>query len=248
MQRSLHPQESHANFEMSLRDQLIAAQSSQPPPLQPTTHQTATTTQTYASSNSSSPHDEQQIDPSISASEERSYDITMSGNLDDALAAMANAANSGRRELSTSKRAAQNRAAQRAFRQRKEAYIDKLEKQVKDYRVMESDFKTLQQENYALREYILSLQGRLLETSSDLPPPPPQVTLQNPNSHSDSHHDQLRKEPTKHARTPKPNTMGSSIPNLTVPTTQSLPPTAVRQLQATAAQAGGFGEGEGSSG
>lgn len=83
----------------------------------------------------------------------------------------------GKRELSTSKRAAQNRAAQRAFRQRKEGYIKKLEEQVKDFQNMEHNYKTLQNENYQLREYILSLQSRLLENQADFPPPPSHVNL-----------------------------------------------------------------------
>ncbi|UZP45493.1 hypothetical protein NXS19_013305 [Fusarium pseudograminearum] len=49
-----------------------------------------------------------------------------------------------KRELSQSKRAAQNRAAQRAFRQRKEGYIKKLEQQVREYMDMEQSFKSLQ--------------------------------------------------------------------------------------------------------
>lgn len=60
-------------------------------------------------------------------------------------------ARKGKRELSTSKRAAQNRAAQRAFRQRKEGYIKKLEEQVKEFQNMEHNYKALQNENYQLR-------------------------------------------------------------------------------------------------
>jgi hypothetical protein len=103
-------------------------------------------------------------------------------------------ARKGKRELSTSKRAAQNRAAQvclrkacveftltdavqRAFRQRKEGYIKKLEEQVKDYQTMETNFRALQNENYQLREYILNLQSRLLENKTELPPPPSHVNL-----------------------------------------------------------------------
>lgn len=103
----------------------------------------------------------------------------------------------GKRELSTSKRAAQNRAAQvsqlptaasrstrrkltffqRAFRQRKEGYIKKLEEQVKEFGTMEQNYRSLQNENYQLREYILNLQSRLLENQSDIPPPPLHVNL-----------------------------------------------------------------------
>lgn len=81
----------------------------------------------------------------------------------------------GKRELSTSKRAAQNRAAQRAFRQRKEGYIKKLEEQVRDYGLLTENFKNVQAENYQLRDYIISLQSRLLESQGEVPPPPNNV-------------------------------------------------------------------------
>ncbi|EHY59367.1 hypothetical protein HRR83_001359 [Exophiala dermatitidis] len=81
----------------------------------------------------------------------------------------------GKRELSTSKRAAQNRAAQRAFRQRKEGYIKKLEEQVRDYQALSENFKAVQAENYQLRDYIINLQSRLLESQGEVPPPPSTV-------------------------------------------------------------------------
>lgn len=102
----------------------------------------------------------------------------------------------GKRELSTSKRAAQNRAAQvrllstvragdeivlirltkqRAFRQRKEGYIKKLEEQVREFAMLHENFKALQAENYQLRDYIISLQSRLLESQGEYPPPPANV-------------------------------------------------------------------------
>ncbi|RMD45009.1 hypothetical protein DV735_g18, partial [Chaetothyriales sp. CBS 134920] len=87
----------------------------------------------------------------------------------------------GKRELSTSKRAAQNRAAQRAFRQRKEGYIKKLEEQVRDYQVLSENFKAVQSENYQLRDYIINLQSRLLETQGEVPPPPSNVDGLSPN-------------------------------------------------------------------
>lgn len=42
---------------------------------------------------------------------------------------------------------------------------------------MEQNFKTMQSENYALREYVLHLQARLLDTQGDVPQPPPNVNL-----------------------------------------------------------------------
>ncbi|KAH7035576.1 uncharacterized protein B0I36DRAFT_347326 [Microdochium trichocladiopsis] len=92
----------------------------------------------------------------------------------------ADALNDGRkakRELSQSKRAAQNRAAQRAFRQRKEHYIKKLEQQVRDYTEMEQNYKAIQNDNYALREYVIQLQSRLLDVQIDPPQPPPNVNI-----------------------------------------------------------------------
>ncbi|KAF2650281.1 hypothetical protein K491DRAFT_697432 [Lophiostoma macrostomum CBS 122681] len=83
----------------------------------------------------------------------------------------------GRRELSTSKRAAQNRAAQRAFRQRKEEYIKQLKDQVKEFEQLCELYKTLQTENYQLRDYIISLQSRLLESQGEIPPAPAGVDL-----------------------------------------------------------------------
>jgi hypothetical protein len=94
--------------------------------------------------------------------------------------------NRAKRELSQSKRAAQNRAAQRAFRQRKEEYIKKLEQQVRDFGDVEQSYKQLQSENYALREYVIHLQSRLLDTQGDFPAPPPNVNL----SHSQGGHSQ----------------------------------------------------------
>ena len=64
---------------------------------------------------------------------------------------------------------------QRAFRQRKEGYIKKLEEQVRDYALLNENFKTLQAENYQLRDYIISLQSRLIESQGEYPQPPPNI-------------------------------------------------------------------------
>ncbi|THC99176.1 hypothetical protein EYZ11_001351 [Aspergillus tanneri] len=86
----------------------------------------------------------------------------------------------GKRPLSTSKRAAQNRAAQRAFRQRKESYIRKLEEQVKEFDRMSDGYKALQTENYQLREYIINLQSRLLDSQGEVPELPGNIDLSQP--------------------------------------------------------------------
>ncbi|PKX93446.1 uncharacterized protein P174DRAFT_513823 [Aspergillus novofumigatus IBT 16806] len=86
----------------------------------------------------------------------------------------------GKRPLSTSKRAAQNRAAQRAFRQRKEAHIRELEGKVKAYENMGEAIKALQAENYQLREYIINLQSRLLDSQGEVPELPGNIDLSQP--------------------------------------------------------------------
>ncbi|KAL8728494.1 MAG: hypothetical protein Q9181_005328 [Wetmoreana brouardii] len=95
----------------------------------------------------------------------------------------------GKRELSTSKRAAQNRAAQRAFRQRKEGHIKELEAQVKEYNGLAESYKTLQAENYQLRDYIISLQSRLIESQGEFPQPPSNIEInpQRPSAQSSQH-------------------------------------------------------------
>lgn len=47
---------------------------------------------------------------------------------------------------------------------------------------MEETFKEAQAENYALREYVLHLQSRLLELQGEYPPPPPNLTISHPHS------------------------------------------------------------------
>ncbi|KAL9589111.1 MAG: hypothetical protein Q9203_002100 [Teloschistes exilis] len=119
----------------------------------------------------------------------------------------------GKRELSTSKRAAQNRQAQRAFRQRKEGHIKHLEAQVKDYNSLSESYKTLQAENYQLRDYIISLQSRLIESQGEFPQPPSNIEISPQRPSGNAHSRELLGAPTA--------TMASS---------------AVRELQASAAQ------------
>ena len=120
--------------------------------------------------------------------------------------------------------------SQRAFRQRKEGYIKKLEEQVKEFQTMEQNFRALQNENYQLREYILNLQSRLLENQSDFPPAPSHINLRS-GSHpgssgaadsSSAVEQQLRREMQDQGR-----------PQVADPLRHD----AMRQLQAAAAQA-----------
>lgn len=69
---------------------------------------------------------------------------------------------------------------QRAFRQRKEEYIKQLKDQVKEFEQLCELYKTLQTENYQLRDYIINLQSRLLETQGEIPPAPAGVDLNRP--------------------------------------------------------------------
>lgn len=47
---------------------------------------------------------------------------------------------------------------------------------------MEGNLKGMQAENYALREYIISLQSRLLDAHGEYPQPPPNVNLAHPHA------------------------------------------------------------------
>lgn len=50
-----------------------------------------------------------------------------------------------------------------------------MEEQVRDYQVLSENFKAVQAENYQLRDYIINLQSRLLESQGEVPPPPSNV-------------------------------------------------------------------------
>ncbi|KAH4038633.1 hypothetical protein HBH98_059720 [Parastagonospora nodorum] len=148
-------------IEMSLREHLLAAGAGQP----------STQPLPQHSSPQGPPH---AIDPAIAG---QAYQMSQ-GAIDDGNTSEGRS--KGRRELSTSKRAAQNRAAQRAFRQRKEEYIKQLKDQVKEFEQLCELYKTLQTENYQLRDYIINLQSRLLETQGEIPPAPAGVDLNRP--------------------------------------------------------------------
>lgn len=76
---------------------------------------------------------------------------------------------------------------QRAFRQRKEGYIKKLEEQVRQLHVLEENFKTIQGENYSLREYVIHLQSRLIESQGEIPQPPANINLSHPRQDAMEH-------------------------------------------------------------
>ncbi|KAJ2009670.1 hypothetical protein GGI04_000242 [Coemansia thaxteri] len=60
-------------------------------------------------------------------------------------------ASSRRRGINSSKRAAQNRAAQRAFRLRRERYVTGLEEKARNYDRLEAAYLDMQRENHQLR-------------------------------------------------------------------------------------------------
>ncbi|MCJ1461250.1 hypothetical protein MMC28_011632 [Mycoblastus sanguinarius] len=128
-------------------------------------------------SNTASPH-HHNIDPAIAGSGIMNPSAGDSGGDDNG----SDGRKSGKRELSTSKRAAQNRAAQRAFRQRKEGHIKSLETQVREFNHLNENYKALQAENYQLRDYIISLQSRLLESQGEYPQPPSNIEIPHPTS------------------------------------------------------------------
>ncbi|KAI8360756.1 hypothetical protein EDC96DRAFT_445175 [Choanephora cucurbitarum] len=66
------------------------------------------------------------------------------------------------RSVIPSKRAAQNRAAQKAFRQRREQYIKDLELKAKEMEDWHDEMNRLRQENKELREKVLVLENRVV--------------------------------------------------------------------------------------
>ncbi|KAI9737321.1 MAG: hypothetical protein M1835_003276 [Candelina submexicana] len=153
--------------EQSLREHLLAAASHQAGG--PHHHGGLENMQ---ASSSASEHDHN-IDPAIAGSNIHMSTSDQSGGDDN----LGDDKKGGKRELSTSKRAAQNRAAQRAFRQRKETYIKTLEDRVRDYNDLNENYKAVQAENYQLRDYILNLQSRLIESQGEYPQPPSNIAL-----------------------------------------------------------------------
>ncbi|KAF3048905.1 hypothetical protein E8E11_008467 [Didymella keratinophila] len=186
MQQPATQDHSKPTIEMSLREHLLAAGAGQPSAPAPIQQQPTHT---------GGP--QQHIDPAIAGSQQ--HYMSQADPSDDG------EGRKGRRELSTSKRAAQNRAAQRAFRQRKEEYIKQLKDQVKEFEQLCELYKNLQTENYQLRDYIINLQSRLLETQGEVPPAPAGVDLSNrphgeipslnPNLQQQQHQQQPEQQP-----------------------------------------------------
>ncbi|KAJ5469269.1 transcription factor kapC [Penicillium diatomitis] len=165
-----NPAQDHAD--QVLHDQLLAAQQHMHRPQ-------GAPVQQHLQPNTGAPRDQGNIDPAISgammAAAPQTPNPPQQGSPDDGTPKTY-----GKRELSTSKRAAQNRAAQRAFRQRKETYIRKLEEEVKGMEGLREQIKALLHENYTLRDHIITMQSRLIDASVDVPELPPNIDLSQP--------------------------------------------------------------------
>lgn len=88
-----------------------------------------------------------------------------------------------------------------------------MEEQVREFQILDDSYKALQAENYQLRDYVINLQSRLIESQVDYPQPPPQL-----------------REP----REGEPMRDVEPIQHMTAPTA-AMAPSAVSQLQAAAA-------------
>jgi hypothetical protein len=64
---------------------------------------------------------------------------------------------------------------------------------VRELHSLEDNFKAIQAENYSLREYIIHLQSRLIESQGDFPQPPPNVNLAHPHARQE-HMDHLHRQ------------------------------------------------------
>ncbi|KAK2834881.1 hypothetical protein FQN49_006821 [Arthroderma sp. PD_2] len=146
-----------------LREQLLAAhlQSAAhpaPPPPRPQPGVAAHLQAAAAAAGAGGQRDHINIDPAISGMSSGQQVHTSAGMLAQPLQAQ----------------------VQRAFRQRKEGYIRKLEEQVKEYEMLLENYKAIQAENYQLREYIISLQSRLIDSQNEVPELPGNIDLTQP--------------------------------------------------------------------
>ncbi|OWY47204.1 bzip transcription factor [Alternaria alternata] len=203
MQASAAQDQSKPTIEMSLREHLLAAGAGQPS-VQPLPQHPPHPQHSQHPHSAGPPH---AIDPAIGGS---AYDMSQGGPDDGNTS---EGRSKGRRELSTSKRAAQNRAAQRAFRQRKEEYIKQLKDQVKEFEQLCELYKTLQTENYQLRDYIINLQSRLLETQGEIPPAPAGVDLNRPHEQPNMHQAPQPPQPPQQPEQPQQQQQQASSNN-----------------------------------
>jgi len=87
---------------------------------------------------------------------------------------------------------------------------------VRDFEAVESSWKAVQAEHFALREYVLQLQSRLIEVAGEYPPPPSSLHLtlsQHPHPQSVSGGSLGRAEPPAAAGPPPPPPPPQPQPN-----------------------------------
>lgn len=89
------------------------------------------------------------------------------GGTDDHIAALPSTDKPlrGRKTVSGTRRAAQNRNAQKAFRERRHKYVKDLEATASEVADLKRTVEKLEQENLLLREYTRALEGRLMQLS-----------------------------------------------------------------------------------
>jgi hypothetical protein len=95
---------------------------------------------------------------------------------------------SKRKLVIDTRRAEQNRAAQRAFRQRKELYVKELENKVRDMEILKDRVERLEIENKRLKYRVWELESPPNSTSATTPPAPANNTIISPTSTSYHHH------------------------------------------------------------
>ncbi|KAI5951505.1 kapC [Candida jiufengensis] len=83
-------------------------------------------------------------------------------NTDPALTSTASSG-SIQKPISQTKRAEQNRNAQRAFRQRRDKYMQDLELKVQELDEMKAKYQNLNNENVQLKDYVMILQRKIIE-------------------------------------------------------------------------------------
>lgn len=64
---------------------------------------------------------------------------------------------------------------------------------MRELHVLEDSYKAIQAENYSLREYIIHLQSRLIESQGEYPDPPSNVNLSLPHGRQQQHMDHLQR-------------------------------------------------------
>lgn len=75
-----------------------------------------------------------------------------------------------RKALTGTKRAAQNRNSQRAFRKRKEKYVKELEATAAEVGQLQKTIEELRRENHELRDYTMALQSEVLKLTHSMAP------------------------------------------------------------------------------